>query len=765
MTLKAILFVSGVLAWHLCDFLPAVSSLFAAAAAVALLFSPRLRPLVVCLLGFAWAAWQGLSLLEPAVPNQVRGETVLIEGTIEDRPEPRRGGRIRFLFKATRLDDGSGWRAFDHRVRLNWYGKHAHPAAGERWQLAVRLKEPGGFANPGGFDYELWLFRQRIRATGYVRNDSRNQRLGYVPVAAVTALRHRLAAAMEGPVGLHPSMALVQALTIGQRHHISSEQWQVLRATGTGHLMAISGLHISLVAGLVFGGVRFTWSRVARLAGFVPAPRAAALAALLASLLYALLSGFAIPAQRALIMVSVLMLAVMSGRRTSFAGIISVAAIVTLLLDPLSVLSVGWWLSFWAVAVIAWFSVGRLGRPANIRRWIAMPAMLAFCMAPLLLLFFQQVSLTAPLANIVAVPWVSFLVVPPALAGTLLFLASEPAGLLLMKVAAGLLDWLWQGLEWLAGLEFTLLGWPQPPAWVLLFAVGGVALLCVPRGVPGRWSGVLLLLPLVFVSRPQPAAGEAWITLLDVGQGLSAVIRTATHTLVYDTGPAFGPDFDTGRAVVAPYLRYQGVRNVDRLMISHGDNDHMGGARSLLEDYPVTDVLTSVPAAFPGRRSMACWRGRQWSWDGVRFAVLHPAQGDDYQGNDASCVLRIEVAGGQSLLLPGDIELAGEQALLQRYGNRLASTVLVVPHHGSRTSSSAAFVRAVGPAIALVPAGYMNRYRFPRPEVVARYRAAGSRLLETGRTGAISVKLSPRTGIPQIDRFRDSQPRYWRRRE
>ncbi len=765
MTLQAISFIAGVLSRHLYDVLPVVSSLLAAVIAVPMLCFPRGRLLAIYLLGFSWAAVHGMPPLEPDLFARLHGKTVLIEGTVLHRPEQRNNRQIRFLFQAEKLDDGSGWQAFDSRIRLDWFDKHANPAAGERWQFAVRLKEPRGFANPGGFDYELWLFQQRIRATGYVRADSRNHRQGRDRVSPVTRLRNRLAESIDREVDAAPAMALVAALTIGQRNHISSDQWQVLRATGTSHLMAISGLHISLVAGLVFGCVRFAWSRVARLAGLVPAPRMAALAALLASLLYALLSGFAIPAQRALIMVAALMLAILSGRSVSFPAIISVAAIVTLLLDPLSILSAGWWLSFWAVTAIAWFSVGRRGGRCNLRRWVIMPAVLAFCMAPVLLLFFQQVSLIAPLANIIAVPWVSFLVVPPALAGTVLFVVSEPAGLLLMKLSAWLLDSLWQGLEWLADVEFALLGWPQPPIWVLLFAVIGVGLLCVPRGLPGRWSGALLLLPLVLFARPQPAAGEAWITLLDVGQGLAAVVRTATHTLVYDTGPAFGADFDTGRAVVAPYLRYQGVHGIDRLMISHGDNDHIGGARSLLDDYPVTDVLTSVPGSFADREPLACRSGRHWTWDGVEFTVLHPSRDDDYQGNDASCVLRVQAAGGQSLLLPGDIEQSGERALLHRYGNRLASTVLVVPHHGSKTSSSAAFVRAVSPAVALIPAGYRNRYRFPRPEIVARYAAAGSRMLETGRSGAITVKLSPQPGNLKITRFRAEQPRYWRRPE
>ena len=765
MILLAVSFVAGILVLYLQAVLPTVSTLALAVATLPGLSVRRWRPLAVFALGFLWATCHAHLLSAQGVPDRLQGKTVLIEGTVADRPVAQAERRTRFLVQARRLHDGSDWQPFDVRVRLDWYGEHPAVAAGEHWQLAVRLKQPAGYANAGGFDYELWLFRERIRASGYVRTDNRNRRIDAGRVTPIAALRNRLATSIETQAGGLPSMALVQALTIGERTRISSEQWQVLRATGTSHLMAISGLHISLVAGLVFWCMRSAWSASSTLSLRIPAVRAAAVAALLAALLYALLSGFAIPAQRALVMVSVLMLAILSGRRVSFASVIAMAAVVTLLLDPASLLSVGWWLSFWAVSVIAWFTVGREGLAQGARRWLFIPVVLAVCMAPMLLMFFQQVSLVAPLANIVAVPWVSFLVVPLALAGAMLHGLSEAAGLAVMQASAWLLDLLWYGLEWLAACRFSLLDWPQPAPWVLLVATVGVAVLCMPRGVPGRWMAALLLLPLLFSARPQPAYGEVWMTLLDVGQGLAAVVRTATHTLVYDAGPAFGEDFDTGRAVIAPYLRYLGVRRIDRLVISHGDNDHIGGARSLLQAFPVDGILTSVPAAFTGERTQQCSRGLRWSWDGVEFALLHPAGDDDYHGNNASCVLHIVIAGGQALLLTGDIEQEVERDLLRREGDDLASTVLVVPHHGSRTSSTAAFVEAVDPAVALVPAGYRNRYRFPRPEVVARYTGHGSQVLETGQSGAISVRLSPRSARPQVTRYRQSWPRLWRRPE
>jgi competence protein ComEC len=765
MILLAVAFVAGILVVYLQAVLPAAPVLALAVAALPGLVTRRWRPLAVFALGVLWAAWHAHSLSTQGVPDRLLGKTVRIEGRVMDRPVSQAERRTRFLLQAERLDDGSGWQPFDVRVRLDWYGEHPAVAAAERWQLAVRLKPPAGYANAGGFDYELWLFRQGIRATGYVRNDDRNRRIKPGRLAPLAALRNRLATSIETQAGDLPSMTLVQALTIGERSRISGDQWQVLRATGTSHLMAISGLHISLVAGLVYWCVQLAWTRSTALSVRIPAVHAAALAALLGALLYALLSGFAIPAQRALVMVSVLMLAIMSGRRVAFAPVIGVAAVVTLLIDPASLLSAGWWLSFWAVSAIAWFAVGREGLRLRTRRWLFMPVVLAVCMTPMLLMFFQQVSLVAPVANIVAVPWVSFLVVPLALAGAMLHGLSEAAGLAVLQASAWLLDWLWYGLEWLAASRFSLLDWPQPPPWVLVTTSMGVAVLCLPRGVPGRWMAVLLLLPLLFSPRPQPAHGEVWMTLLDVGQGLAAVVRTATHTLVYDAGPAFGEDFDTGQAVIAPYLRYLGVHHIDRLVISHGDNDHIGGADSLLQAFPVDNILTSVPAAFAGGRALRCSRGMHWSWDGVEFMLLHPARDDAHRGNNASCVLKIRIAGGQGLLLPGDIEQEVERDLLRREGDNLASTVLVVPHHGSRTSSTVPFVAAVDPALALVPAGYRNRYRLPRPQVIARYTERGTQVLGTGQSGAITVRLSPHSARPEVTRLRRSWPRLWRRPE
>jgi competence protein ComEC len=458
----------------------------------------------------------------------------------------------------------------------------------------------------------------------------------------------------------------------------------------------------------------------------------------------------------------VLTLAIVFDRYASLFQAIGLAVLVTLLIDPFSVLSAGWWLSFWAVTVIAFIVTGRYGQQDFAQKWINLHIVLAFTMLPLSLVFFQQASLLAPLANIIAVPWVSLAVVPVALTGTVVFALHETAGELLLQLAGVLLDVVWTPLQWLSRPDFALWQQHEPLAWTLVAAFFGLAVLFMPRGLPGRWTGALLVLPL-FIVRPEgPGQGEARVTLLDVGQGLSAVVQTRHHALVYDAGPRFSETFDTGQAVVVPFLRNQGIQQLDVLVVSHGDNDHIGGVASLLSRYPAADVLSSVPGEVPAAHARACRRGQRWDWDGVRIAVLHPARGDVLSGNNASCVLRIDTEGGQSALLTGDIERPAEQVLLAGQRDRLPADVLVVPHHGSKTSSSRAFIDAIHPEIALFPSGYRNRYGFPKPVILDRYAEIRATVDQTGLSGAISVTLAAGPGMPEIQRYRDSVQRYWR---
>lgn len=718
--------------------------------------------LVAFVIGFFWAAGRAELALMPSLDPALEGRTVLVEGRVVDIPRRLARRDYRFLFTVDRMDAGDGWTDYPATVRLGWYRTATVPASGDRWRLAVRLKQPHGYANPGGFDYERWLFQQRIRATGYVRKDPRNILLAQNESGIVGNLRARIAAHFSNIASASPGMGLIRALTIGDRNAITPVQWEILRATGTSHLMAISGLHISLVSGLVFLLVRIVWARTGQMTERIPAARAAAVLALAAGLFYAQLAGFGIPARRAFIMLCVAMLAVLAGRSVRPAQVLCVAVIAVLLLDPLAVLAPGWWLSFWAVALLIFITAGRHGQEGRWRRWTRVHLVLAVGLLPLLLVLFQQASLVAPLANVVAVPWTGLLIVPLALVGGVLVVVSPWASEQVLGLAAWLMDLLWPWLGYLGSHDVSMLQQHTPLAWTLVPATAGVLLLLAPRGTPGRWLGLVLLLPLVTVRPAVPAAGEARVTLLDVGQGLSVVVRTRQHTLVYDAGPSYSPTFDTGQAVVAPFLRNQGIERIDTLVISHGDNDHIGGMQSLLHAFPVDRLTAGDPGSIEDREARACMRGDRWVWDGVEFAVLYPGSGSRQAGNNASCVIHITSAGGQRLLLTGDIEAVAEQVLLEDHSAILPAEVMTVPHHGSMTSSSPAFVRAVAPDYALFPVGYRNRYRFPRAQVVERYRAAGARLFDTARHGAISVQLPAVTGEIVTSGWRCRQRRYWR---
>jgi competence protein ComEC len=360
-----------------------------------------------------------------------------------------------------------------------------------------------------------------------------------------------------------------------------------------------------------------------------------------------------------------------------------------------------------------------------------------------------------------AVPFVGMIVVPVALAGTLVFSFNEVSGEWLLNFAADLMDLIWPWLSGLGGLEHALWQQHQPVVWTLVPAITGLAVLLLPRGIPGRWLSLLLLIPLIIVEPRRPEWGEAQVTLLDVGQGLSMVVQTRHHVLVYDAGPRFSTTFDTGNAVVVPFLRHSGSRKLDILIVSHGDNDHIGGVESLLAEFPTGRVLTSVTEKLSARQAEHCWRNRQWNWEGVSFTLLHPARGSHFHGNDASCVLSIESAGGHRMLLTGDIEGPAEQALLSYPRHQLSAGVLVAPHHGSNSSSTAEFIQAVSPDTVLFPSGYRNRYGFPKSAVVERYAAMHAEMYQTSLSGALMMTLSSGEDKPRIRRFRDERQRYW----
>jgi competence protein ComEC len=730
------------------EFLP-ICLFFAAAC-------PRLRcPLFVCS-GFLFALMRAELVLATTLPAALEGRDMRIGGTVVSIPAAS-PERIRFLFEVERTEDFEVRWQLPARVRLNWYGRYPNIHPGERWVLTVRLKRPRGFMNPGGFGYERWLFQHRVDATGYVRPGAQHEREPALGGQWITRVRAQLAQSIQRALGDDPHQGMVQALAVGVRDALSEDQWRVLRVTGTGHLMAISGLHVGLVAGAAFFVGRWLWGLCGSALLVCAAQRVGALTAVFAALLYAALAGFAVPTQRALVMVCVVMAGIVAGRHVAPSVSLAWALLVLLVFDPFDVLSLGFWLSFGAVAVILLGMTGRLSMRSLWWRWGRVQWLVAIGLSPLTLLFFQQQALVAPLANLFAVPWTSMVVVPLTLSGVALSPWVPGVGEPLLRLAALGLEWQWSVLAWLADLELVHRV-PQPPTlWVVASAAVGVLLFLLPRGVPGRWVALLWLLPLCLLPRPRPGEGELWFTLLEVGQGLSAVVMTRERVLVYDTGPRFSAEFDAARAALLPFLRSQGIEAVDLLVLSHGDRDHVGGMNSLRAALPVRRTL-----GLAGGTQEPCQRGQSWRWNSIEFLVLHPPPGRAGMDNDDSCVLKIAAPGG-TVLLTGDIERETELALVAEYQERLASDVLVVPHHGSRTSSATSFLEAAHPRYALFSVGYRNRLGLPAPSIAARYRAHGVTTFDTAQHGAITFVVAPNRGVVPPSLYRVHEKRYWHR--
>jgi competence protein ComEC len=785
-TRSGLAFAAGVGSWFLLPTLPPGWPIALVCGSSLLLAWrwPRLLPLTAFLLGLGWSHLSCGPLLATPFPADLTNQDLEVEGRVSGLPDGY-GDGVRFLLAPEQvLHDGRSV-PINGRLRLSWYRNAPELRAGERWRLQVRLKPPHGFMNPGSFDYERWLFQQRITATGHVLNRADNTRLDPSPGRFVLdrwrqGLTARLAAALgetgTDPVGEpRPASALLPALVLGDRAGLTPTQWEVFARTGTSHLIAISGLHVGLVAGLVLVLVRRLWSLSERACLSLPAPRAAAIAAMLAAVGYSALAGFAISTQRALVMLAVLLLALILGRTLRPFSALVLALVAVLLLDPASVLSYGFWLSFGAVGILLYTLGGRV-RPARwLRRWGRAQWGIALGLLPLLLLLFGRASVIAPLVNLVAIPMFA-IILPMVLAATLLTLAAG-WDLPLALCASGL-DLAYTGLAWLSALPLAAESISSRPAWAWAAAFAGVLVLLAPRGLPGRMTGWVMLTPLLLLAPRPPHPGQAEVTLLDVGQGLAAVVRTTHHALVYDVGPRYPSGFNTGDAVIAPFLRHQGIRRLDLIVVSHADRDHGGGLAGLIAELPPPTLLGSrrqtayVLSAEPREVSQdlsdthhplsisVCRRGRHWNWDGVDFRIIHP-DSHRLRGNNSSCVLRVS-SGRASLLLTGDIEDEIEAELIERERARLASDLLAAPHHGSATSSSVPFITAVRPRWVIYSAGFANRFGFPVEEVRERYRGAGVDELNTADSGAIRFLLHASGRIDGPGRWRPDHPRLWR---
>jgi competence protein ComEC len=616
--------------------------------------------------------------------------------------------------------------------------------------------------NPAAFDYEGWLFRSGITATGYVRDDPANRQVAEQShTTLLHLLRERIGSHIDSQLGGQRAGAILRALTIGDRSDFAATDWALFRASGTSHLIAISGLHIGIAGGLLFWLSGTLWRRFPWLCLRIPAQQAAACGAITGATCYAALAGFPIPTQRALLMLLIVMggLLLRTGIRPLHG--FAMALMVVLALDPAAPLAAGFWLSFAAVGVILAALVGRTGRSSKIGALVRIQWMISLGLAPLLLLWQQQVPAVAPLVNLVAVPLFSLLIIPLSLFAVTISQLSAEIGALLIQTSGWLIEWSLRLMEVVVSVPWRLPAPASPTPYHWLSLGSGVLLLLLPRGLPGRWLGGLLILPFLLVPGDAKTVpdGALFITMFDVGQGMAITVRTANHTLVYDGGPKYSPDFDAGSGIVAPYLEQLGIERIDLVIVSNGDADHSGGVAGLLERIPAGRIISGEPGRLQPYAPGLCRDGDRWHWDGVEFSLLHPGAGR-WNGNDASCVLLIRSEAG-TFLITGDIESAAERRLLACCREELSADIVTVPHHGSSTSSTSAFVAAVNADYALISNGYLNRYGFPRPSVSGRWLSSGAQLVDTAGSGAIQFRILPEAGIVGPIRYREQGRHYW----
>lgn len=734
-------------------------------------------------IGFCWAVTLAHIRLNDQLPKNWQQKSIIIIGVIASLPEQSEHGE-RFKFDVEQVLTKALDLNVPKHISLSFYPKSTfnstnssnaanslkpisqfHP--GQRWQFNVKLKRPHGTFNPHGFDFEAWALAQNIRATGTISNKSGNiklQNFVFKSAYLVEYCREKIGNRISQDLAGKPYAGVIRALVVGDDSQISTDDWTVYLRTGTNHLMSISGLHITMLAGLAFAFTAFIWRRIPNLVLLLPTRKAATIAGLVIAFLYACLAGMSIPTQRTLFMLMTFALALMLGSNLAISRALAIALLVVVFIDPWAVIAPGFWLSFCAVAFIAYVTVGRL----HARHWIAAAIhtqwSITLGLLPILIMLFGQTSIISPLANAFAIPIISLIVVPLSILGS--FLPMD----IVLNGAHTLLEWCMIGLNWLANLPIAVWQQAAPPAWAFFAAVFGVLWLLLPRGFPQRWLGFVLLMPLFLVPIKQLDAGSMQVTVLDVGQGLSVLIKTVNHVLLYDAGSRYSSQNDAGARIVMPYLRGEGISKLDGFIVSHDDSDHSGGSESVLEQMPVNWLATSfdIPNHMQVNKAIKCFAGQTWQWNNVKFEVLNPNL-DSYgntkiSDNNRSCVLKVTSQFG-SILLTGDIEKSAEAALLQANqelgsGDMLESDVLIAPHHGSNTSSSSDFVQAVNAKQVIFTVGYLNRFKHPKPMIESRYSINGANNYRSDYHGALKINFN-QNQPPNIESWRQKQPKYW----
>jgi len=718
-------------------------------AAVLILLVRRVRWLAFPVLGFTLFMHAGNSIVDARLAEEFAGESLLTQVRVADFPKVT-GVTVAMLVEP--VHD----KRIPARSRITWFDPPQVPAIGDIWEFELRLRRPRGSSNPGLFSFENWMFREQLHASGYVVAGKRNRLLQAGQLSSVETYRRNF---VERAIKHGGSAApVLAAIGVGTRHLISRQQWDRYAITGSSHLMAISGLHIGLAAATAFYLIA-AFSGVLRLPG--NHLDHAAIGAAGMAVAYALISGFAVPSQRAIIMLGLAAVAFLGRRRADPRRIIAAVALLVFVIDPVSLMLPGFSLSFAAVVVLLWFARRYWRTCAGLRFYqlLVMQFILLLGLMPLTVLIFQRIAIAAPLVNLITVPVFSFTTVPLTLASMVLDPVWDTGSIALLQVSAVSIH----GIEWviarIAKLPFADIFVAGVDSAVLCVVLLPALWIILPRGWPGRWTAVLAMIALMLnqPAAPEDACVDTYV--LDVGQGLAVVVQSNEHTLVFDTGASYRGGGSAAAQVVLPFLRYKGIKAIDWLVVSHSDDDHAGGVSTLIKEIEVGRIFAGEALADVENHILACEMGQSWAADGIEYRFLHPMPGNSLGGNDSSCVLTIS-AGGHRLVLTGDIEAAGERSVLAHLPFEAVSVVLI-PHHGSLTSSSPAFVNRLNPGLAVASTGYANRWDFPKERVTKRWEGAGAVVLDTARSGAVSFRLCKRDGLSRLRKERLQQHRFW----
>jgi len=745
MFLLSLAFLCGVLFLQHFSFLPSLKWAVLTILAVVFLklfYWRYTQWLAFFILGFTWSLLYATFILSHRLPPSLEGKTLVITGTVASIPNVEDHHRTCFLFRTSQ-----------YKIKLSWQDVPFLLHMGDQLQLSVRLKRIHGLENPGSSDHEAFSLAEGIDAQGYVINHSQAYRLAsnnpYYFLGRIRQfIRDQLT--LHLPPGIATTWII--ALMVGVREGVTSNDWQVLRNTGTNHLIAIAGLHLGFISAMTYGLISRLWRRIPHFCLILPAQEAGSIATLIMAFIYSALAGFSIPTERAFIMLGLFLWMTLFRKKIFYFQILGLTLFALLFLNPLSVLTASFWMSFYCMAFILYVLNGQVNPHRFWWQHGRIQWLLAVGLIPFNIWFFQECSLISIVANAIAIPAIGFLILPLIFFSILIVLFSKTIGFFMLTGVGYLIQCLWHILTFLSHFPFAAFYYSIPTIPILLLTTIGILILLVPNGIRGRWLGAFWLLPCFYYPEHPIALGELRFTLLDVGQGLSTVIQTQKHVLVFDTGAKLSDQYDMGNNVVLPFLRSEGIRKIDMLVISHGDNDHSGGAAALMQQIPITTIKSSV---LP---SQYCLAGTSWVWDQVTFTFLYPDRSQLGLGNNSSCVLQIKNRS-QTILLTGDIEKSAEYYLLKQKEN-LSATILVAPHHGSKTSALDEFIDQVNPKIVLFAVGYRNQYHLPSVSVIKKYQDRHILQYDSVKMGAIQFDLkNGKTLIPHL--YRLEHQKYW----